>query len=94
MCDNKNRIKIGSPGEPLALVNHFRKKYMPKSKDLNSLDYNMSIKTSFTLPFSLNVGEVFDNKLSSMCTREGRVILKDSNTQGSVPFWYTIELIK
>ena len=85
-CDNKNKIKIGSPGEPIVLVNYCRKKYVPESKDLNSLDHDMSINASFTLSVFLIVGKVFNNKLSIICTGGSRVILKDSNTQSSEPF--------
>ena len=46
----------------------------------------MSIKASFTSSVLLNVGKIFNNKLSSIHTGESRVILKDSNTQSSEPF--------
>jgi len=92
--DDKNKVKIGPPGEPLALATRCRKKCVPESKDLNSLDHDMYIKASFAPSVSLNVDEPFDDKLSSMHTGKSTVVLKDSNTQGSEPFSYTIEFIK
>ena len=64
--DDKNEVKIGPPGEPLALATRCRKKHAPESKDLNSLDHDACVKASFTPSVSLNVDEPFDNKLSSI----------------------------
>ena len=55
--DNKNKIKIGDPGEPLALSSRGRIAWTHDKQDLNSQDYDVGIKWPLTLSVQLNVSK-------------------------------------
>ena len=93
-CDDKNKLKIGPPGEPLALAARARKVWVSQNKDFNSLDHDMGIKAPMILSSMLNINEPVDDKLGSMYNGNATIWLKDGTLQTSDPFRHATELIK
>ena len=78
--DNKNKIKISSPGESLALANTQRRVYVPNDIKFEAADHNTYLKT-YLIPavmFDINAPKNSSNKLGNFYDRSVTTILKES----------------
>ena len=93
-CDDKNKIKLGAPGEPLALATRNRSIWVPKTKDFIAADHDMCNKTSLTPSVVLDIICPEDTKLKNFYKGKATMILKDSQLEQSDSFRHVVELYK
>ena len=64
-CDDKKKIKVDPLGEPYALETRTLIRWVPRNRQIESLDHDMGIKVSLTPSILLNIIQPRDNKLGS-----------------------------
>jgi len=93
--DDKNKMKVGAPGEPLALSHKTRKCFVPNNLQFEASDHDMCIKTHFVCSLfglinwpennSIALGNYYDMNVT--------MILKEGALYPSNPFRHAAELI-
>ena len=93
--DDKNKIKVGSPGDPLALANTRRRAFVVKDVKFEASDHDMCIKThlSPTVMFDINPPENGSNKLGNFYNGTVTTMLKESAIDMSSAFQHASEFI-
>ena len=93
--DDKNKIKVGTPGEPLALAQKKRMIKVPTKIDLSIADHDLCIKTHLTLSVMANINCPANKSpaLGNFYDSETVMILKESAVNPSSVFQHASELI-
>ena len=92
-CNDKNKVKVGPPGEPYALATRSVRRWIPKDAQFESVCHDLGIKVSLTPSMILNIIEPRDNRIGSFHKGQVTLWLKDVATQGFEPFRHVTELI-
>ena len=93
--DDKNKIKVGAPGEPLALSHKTRQCFVPSDLQFEASDHDMCIKTHFICSLMGKINWPEDNSISlgNYYDMDVTMILKEGALYPSNPFRHCAELI-